>query len=107
MKLEYTLISQTKINSKWLKDLKTGGHQKTPGREYRQKTFSDINHSNTFLYQSSKARDIKANINKLDVIKFINFCIAKETINKTKRQPMEQEKISANYMTDKGLISKI
>ena len=32
---------------------------------------------------------------------------AKETINKTKRQPSEWEKIFANEATDKGLISKI
>ena len=32
---------------------------------------------------------------------------AKETINKTKRQPTDWEKIFANDATDKGLISKI
>ena len=32
---------------------------------------------------------------------------AKETINKTKRQPSEWEKIFANAGTDKGLISKV
>ena len=36
-----------------------------------------------------------------------SFCTAKETINKTKRQPSEWEKIFANEATDKGLISKI
>ena len=36
-----------------------------------------------------------------------SFCTAKETINKTKRQPLEWEKIFANESTDKGLISKI
>ena len=35
------------------------------------------------------------------------FCTAKETINKTKRQPSEWEKIFSNEATDKGLISKI
>ena len=35
------------------------------------------------------------------------FCTAKETINKTKRQPSEREKIFANEATDKGLISQI
>ena len=34
-------------------------------------------------------------------------CTAKRTINKTKRQPSEWEKIFANEATDKGLISKI
>ena len=32
---------------------------------------------------------------------------SKETINKTKRQPSEWEKIFTNEATDKGLISKI
>ena len=36
-----------------------------------------------------------------------SFCTAKETINKTKGQPSEWEKIFANEATDKGLISKI
>ena len=36
-----------------------------------------------------------------------NFCRAKETINKMKRQPTEWEKIFANEVTDKGLTSKI
>ena len=39
-------------------------------------------------------------------MKLKSFCPAKETINKTKRQPSEWEKIFANEATDKGLISK-
>ena len=35
------------------------------------------------------------------------FCIAKETINKTKRQPSEWGKIFANKAIDKKLTSKI
>ena len=40
-------------------------------------------------------------------MKLKSFYIAKETINKTKRQPSEWEKIFANEATDKGLLSKI
>ena len=36
-----------------------------------------------------------------------NFCRAKETINKMKRQPNECEKIFASGISDKGLISQI
>ena len=46
-------------------------------------------------------------INKWDLIKFKSFCTAKETINKMKRQPTEWEKIFANDVTNKGLVSKI
>ena len=51
--------------------------------------------------------EIKTKVNKWDLIKLKNFCTAKETINKVKRQPSKWEKITANETTDKGLISKI
>ena len=35
------------------------------------------------------------------------ICVAKEAINKTKRQTMVWEKMFANHVNDKGLISKI
>ena len=40
-------------------------------------------------------------------MKLKSSCTAKETINKTKRQPSEWEKIFANESMDKGLISKV
>ena len=51
--------------------------------------------------------EIKTKVNKWDLIRFKCFCIAKETIRKVKREPLEWEKIIANETTDKGLISKI
>jgi len=50
---------------------------------------------------------IKTKINKWDLIKLQSFCTAKETLNNTKRQPTEWEKIFASESTDKGFISKI
>ena len=40
-------------------------------------------------------------------MKLKSFCTTKETINKTKSQPLEWKKIFANEATYKGLISKI
>ena len=51
--------------------------------------------------------EIKAKINKRDLIKLKSFCTTKETRSKVKRQPSEWEKIIANEATDKELISKI
>ena len=66
------------------------------------KAFPDINHSNVFLGESPKAIEIKAKINKWDLIKRTCFCTAKETTKKMKRTPTEWEKISANDATNKG-----
>ena len=62
------------------------------------KTFSDINYNSIFLGQSPKAKEIKAKISKWGLIKLKG---------KTKRQPTEWEKMFANDLTNKGLISKI
>ena len=51
--------------------------------------------------------EIKIKINKWDLIQLKSFCTAKETIYKIKRQITELEKIFANDMTNKGLISNI
>ena len=63
--------------------------------------------SNLLLDISPKARELKAKMNYWDLMKIKTFCTAKETINKTKRQPTEWEKIFANDISDKGLVSKI
>ena len=67
----------------------------------------DINHSKIFFDPLPSVTEIKTKVNKGDLIKLKSFCTAKETINKTKKQPSEWEKIFANETTDKGLISKI
>jgi hypothetical protein len=55
---------------------------------------------------SQKAQERKAKINKLAFIKLKGFYIAKEAINKVKRQSTEWEKLLANHSSDKGSISK-
>ena len=71
------------------------------------RTLFDINHSNIVFDPSPRIMKIKTKINKWDLMKLKSFGTAKETINKTKRQPSQWEKIFANEATDKRLISKI
>ena len=70
-------------------------------------TFSDVNHSRILYDSPPRVREIKAKINKWDLIKLKSFCTTKETISKVERQPSEWEKIIANEATDKELISEI
>ena len=58
-------------------------------------------------YPPPRVTEIKAKINKWDLIKLKGFCTMKETISKVKRQISEWERIIANEATDKELVSKI
>jgi len=101
------LTPYTKINSKWVKDLNLRPETTKLLEENIGKTLSDINHSTILCDPPPRVMEIKAKINKWDLIKIKCFCTTKETIRKVKRQPSEWEKIIANEAMDKELISKI
>ena len=71
------------------------------------RTLYDINQSKILFDPPPREMEIKTQINKWDLMKLKSFCTAKETINKTKRQPSERETIFENEATDRGLIPKI
>ena len=55
----------------------------------------------------SEARETKARINLLGLHQNKNLMHSGKKTNKTKRQPMEWEKIFVNDISDKALVSKI
>ena len=98
MKLEHFLTLYRKINSKWIKDLNVRPETIKLLEDNIGKTLSDIHHSRILYDPPPRILEIKAKINKWDLIK--SFCTTKETISKVKRQPSEWEKIIANEATD-------
>ena len=96
MKLEHFLTPYTKINSKWIKDLKVRPETIKLQEENIDKTLSEINHSRILYDPPTRVMELKAKIYKWDLIKLKSFCTTKETISKVKRQTSEWEKIIKN-----------
>ena len=96
-----------KANSKWIKDLSVRPDTINLLEENIGRILFDINHSKIFFDPPPRVMKIKTKINRWDPMELKSFCTAKETINKTKRQPSGWEKILANKSADKGLISKM
>ena len=107
MKLDHFLTPHTKINTKWIKDLNVRPETIKLLEENIGKTLSNINHSRILYDPLPRILEIKAKLNKWDLIKIRSFGTTKETKSKVKRQPSEWEKIIVNETSDKELISKI
>ena len=107
MKLEHFLTPYTKINSNWIKNFNVSPETIKLLEENIGTILSDINRSRILYDPPPRIMEIKAKINKWDLIKLKSFCTMKETISKVKRWPSEWEKIIANKAMDKELISKI
>ena len=72
MKLKY-FLTYTKINSKWIKDLNIRPETIKLLEENIGKTPSNINHSRMLYVPPPRILEIKAKINKLDLIKIKSF----------------------------------
>ena len=73
MKLEHFLTPYTKINSKWIKDLNGRPEIIKLLEEIIDKTLSDINHSRILYDPPPRVMEIKAKINKWNLIKLKSF----------------------------------
>ena len=92
MKLEHSVTSYTKINSKWIQDLNIRQDTIKLLKENIGRILFDINHSKIFFDPPPRIMEIKTKINKWDLMKLQSFCTAKETINKTKSNPQNGRK---------------
>ena len=89
MKLEQFLTLYTKIKSKWIKYLNKRPETVKLLEENIGRTLNDINESKILCDPHPKVMEIKTKVNKWDLIKLKNFCTAKESMSKVKRQPSD------------------
>jgi hypothetical protein len=71
------------------------------------KNLKDMGTGEIFLNRIAIARAGRPRIDKWNLIKLQSFCKAKDTVNRTKWQPTDWEKIFANPTSYRGLISNI
>ena len=77
--LAYSFLCCAKaINSKWIKDLNVRPETIKLLKENTGKTLSDINHSRILYDPPPRILEIKAKINKWDLIKLKSFCTMKK-----------------------------
>jgi hypothetical protein len=70
-------------------------------------SLKDMSIGGKFLNRTPMACAVISRIDKWDLIKLQTFCKAKDTVNRTKRQPTDWEKIFTNPKSNRGLISNI
>jgi hypothetical protein len=95
----------TKLNSKEIKELHIKPETLELIEEKVGKSFKDMGTGERFLNRIPMACAITSIIDKWDLIK--NFYKTKDTVNKTKRQPKDWEKIFTNPKSARGLTSNI
>ena len=96
MMLEHFLAPYKKINSKWIKDLNVRSETIKFLEENIGKTLSEVNHSRILYDPPPTVMEIKAIINKWDLIK-----IKIKKINKQQQKIINKYK-TRNYKTPRG-----
>ena len=64
-------------------------------------------HKGKFPEQTTNGLCLRSTIHKWDLLKLQSFCKAKDTVNRTKREPTDWEKVFTNPTSNRRLISNI
>ena len=108
LKIDHSFSPHTKINSKWIKDLKIRPETISLLEENIGSTLFDISFKRIFSDTvTPQLRETIERINKWDFIRLKSFFKARENRIETKKQLTNWEKIFTSHLSDKGLISII
>ena len=92
MNLEHFLTPYTKINSRCIKDLNVRPETTKLLEENIGRILDDRNQSKILYDPPPRVMEIKAKVNKWNLIKPKSFCMAKEAISKVKNNPQNGRK---------------
>jgi hypothetical protein len=70
------------------------------------KNLEHIGTEENYLNRTPMTQALRSTIDKWDLIKLRSFCKVKDTVNRTKQEPADWEKIFTNLTSNRGLISK-
>ena len=107
MQIHPFLFSCTKLKSKWIKDLHIKPDTLKLIEKKVGKSLEQMGTGENFLNRTPIAYALRSRVDKWDLIKLQSFCKAKDTVNRTKWQPTDWEKIFTNSTSNRGLLSKI
>ena len=99
-------FSLSKTQLQWIKDLNMKS-ETLKLLEDIGSTLQNVGMGKDFLNERTATQLLVGTISKWKLIKLQSFCTAKETAKEVKRKVIEWEKIFNNYMSDRGLISRI
>ena len=107
MKIDPYLSPLTKLKSKWIKVLNIKSDTLNLIEEKVGESLKHRGTGETFLNRTPMAYAIRSTIDKWDLIRLQSFCKSKDTVNRTKQQPSDWEKILSYSTSERGFISKI
>ena len=96
----------TKLKSKRIKDINIKQDRLNLIEEKVGNCLEHFATGDSFLNKTPMAQAVRSIIDKWDLMKLKSSFKAKDTINRTKQQPPDREKIFTNPISDRGLISK-
>ena len=107
MQINLFLSPCTKLKLKWIKDLHIKPNTLKLIEKKVGKSLENMGTGEKFMNRTPMACALRSGIDKWVLIKLQSFCKAKDTVNSTKQQPTDWEKIFTNSTSDRGLISNI
>jgi hypothetical protein len=96
MQIDPFLFPCIKLKSKWIKDLHIKPDILNLTEEKVGKSLKYLGTGDILLIRTPKVYALRSTIDKWDLIKLKSFCKAKDTVNRTKQQLTDWEKIFTN-----------